>query len=207
MTILTKITLSNDNREVIHLLKSRERIHALILRGLDFDSKNRVLWRDEQHGMKTILYVLSEDTPNYDFIFNEYDRYADVRSTSYDGLLRSLQLGQKYQFRLTCDPIINKNIDEHTRGKKVPLVGNDAKLWVIRKLEDSGLSDITLGDTHDESKFVFFKNKGHKVTVRAQSYNGITTVSDVDELRKCLINGVGPAKAYGCGMLLLLPVR
>jgi CRISPR system Cascade subunit CasE len=93
------------------------------------------------------------------------------------------------------------------RGKKIPIVGKNARNWVVKKLEDSGLSDVELGDTHDESKFVFFKNKNHKITIRSQSYDGSVTIKDADSLKKSLVDGLGPSKAYGCGMLILEPIR
>jgi CRISPR system Cascade subunit CasE len=206
MITLTRIILHNT-RSVIHLLKSRERVHALILRGFPYGSEDRALWREEDHEDRTLLYVVSSQAPDYGFLSSEYDSLSDVRSTSYDGFLNSLHNGQKYGFRLTCNPVMNKNIDRSMRGKKIPIVGKNARNWVVKKLEDSGLSDVELGDTHDESKFVFFKNKNHKITIRSQSYDGSVTIKDADSLKKSLVDGLGPSKAYGCGMLILEPIR
>ena len=207
MTILTRIILHNT-RSVIHLLKSRERVHAMILRGFPYGSEDRVLWREEDHDDRTLLYAVSSQIPDYGFLNDEYDSASNVQSTSYEGFLDSLHAGQKYGFRLTCNPVMNKKNGEYSsRGRRVPLVGKNARSWVIKSLEDSGLSDIDLGDTHDESKFVFFKNKDHKVTIRSQSYDGLVTVKDEDSLKRSLVNGIGPSKAYGCGMLILEPIR
>ena len=208
MTILTRIILHNDSRSVIHLLKSRERIHALTLRGLpDNDGNNHSLWRCEDHDDRTFIYVLSDNKPDYGFINAKYDLNADIRSTSYDGLLRSLHNGQKYSFQFECNPTMStkKNMYD-SRGKRIPIVGENAREWVVNKLGASGLTDIILADNHSENKYVFTKNHGeHQVTLRTQSYNGLITVDDEDTLKKALVNGIGPAKAYGCGMLILSP--
>lgn len=46
----------------------------------------------------------------------------------------------------------------------------------------------------------------HRVTLVVAQYDGVLTVTDADRLRTALCDGIGPAKAYGCGLLTLAPL-
>lgn len=55
----------------------------------------------------------------------------------------------------------------------------------------------------------FTKNTTHngpRVSLVTATYEGRLRVTDVDVLRERLLGGVGPAKAYGCGLLTLAPL-
>ena len=48
-----------------------------------------------------------------------------------------------------------------------------------------------------------FRRRDRTVTVRTARFDGVLEVTDVDALRSTLVNGLGKAKAYGCGLLTL----
>ncbi len=41
------------------------------------------------------------------------------------------------------------------------------------------------------------------VTLTTVTYDGILQITDADAFRRALTNGIGHAKAYGCGLLTL----
>lgn len=47
---------------------------------------------------------------------------------------------------------------------------------------------------------------GPRVNLVTATYQGRLRVTDVEALRDRLLNGIGPAKAYGCGLLTLAPL-
>jgi CRISPR system Cascade subunit CasE len=152
--------------------------------------------------------VVSNTNPDYDFIQVEYDATATVNTTVYDGFLNALDTTSKYRFVFTANPIINKKkTPDQKRGNRVPLIGKSAREWVIRKLGESGFENIVLDDIHDEKVLIFKKNGTHTVKIRQQTYSGIVTIVNVDQVRNALLNGLGSEKAYGCGMVTLIPVR
>lgn len=53
----------------------------------------------------------------------------------------------------------------------------------------------------------FAHRGGAPVTLTRVTYNGILQVTDPAALRRALTGGIGPAKAYGCGLLTLAPNR
>ncbi|MEU2558387.1 type I-E CRISPR-associated protein Cas6/Cse3/CasE [Streptomyces longispororuber] len=54
----------------------------------------------------------------------------------------------------------------------------------------------------------FTKNgRGAKVVITSVTFEGHLEVTDAEALTHHLLHGIGPAKAYGCGLLTLAPVR
>ncbi|GAB3558397.1 CRISPR system Cascade subunit CasE [Actinopolyspora lacussalsi] len=75
------------------------------------------------------------------------------------------------------------------------------------------------GDTADASEFAgdvritarerhsFAKKRGSKpVVLHTATFEGRLRVTSVELLRRALLHGIGPAKAYGCGLLTLAPL-
>ena len=47
---------------------------------------------------------------------------------------------------------------------------------------------------------------GPTITVSVATFEGVLIVTDPENLRSALTAGIGPAKAYGCGLLTLAPL-
>lgn len=116
--------------------------------------------------------------------------------------------GQRLAFFLTANPI--KTITDAQRdakpGKKsekcrVPLIKEeDQREWIARKFADAG--EIEAVNVLPQAPIYFRKgNRGGKlVTV---TFDGVLRVSDPTRMTELLENGIGPAKAFGCGLLLV----
>ncbi|WP_030894736.1 MULTISPECIES: type I-E CRISPR-associated protein Cas6/Cse3/CasE [Streptomyces] len=61
---------------------------------------------------------------------------------------------------------------------------------------------LTRRDVHRFRK----KKHGAPITLSTASFQGRLRVTDVETLRTSLLAGIGPAKAYGCGLLTLAPL-
>ncbi|MFI7536506.1 type I-E CRISPR-associated protein Cas6/Cse3/CasE [Streptosporangium sp. NPDC049376] len=51
------------------------------------------------------------------------------------------------------------------------------------------------------------KQKAQRIIIDPVRYDGHLVVTDLDAFTAALVNGVGRAKAYGCGLLSLAPAR
>lgn len=140
-------------------------------------------------------------------------RRAPVRT---DGLLllgsREIQpcpsIGQRLAFVLTANPV--KTITDAERAAKpgkrsekcrVPLIKEeDQRNWLARKF--SGAAKLESADILPHAPLYFRKGKraGKLVTC---NFEGVLTVDDPEQLVRLLENGVGPAKGFGCGLLLV----
>jgi CRISPR system Cascade subunit CasE len=133
-----------------------------------------------------------------------------------DGLLllgsREIQptpsTGQRLAFLLTANPV--KTITDAERdakpGKKsekcrVPLIKeDDQRSWLARKLAPA--ATLESADILPHAPLYFRKSKyaGKLVTC---TFEGVLRVEESGQLAHLLENGVGPAKAFGCGLLLV----
>ncbi len=116
--------------------------------------------------------------------------------------------GQRLAFLLTANPV--KTITDTQRdakpGKKsgkcrVPLIKEEEQHeWIARKLASAG--EIEAVNILPHSLVYFRKgNRGGKLAT--VTFEGVLRVSDPTRIAELLANGIGHAKAFGCGLLLV----
>jgi len=66
-----------------------------------------------------------------------------------------------------------------------------------------GVPDVIIHDRRTER----FQRQGKTVTISKATFDGALEITDVEKLRQAMVAGMGPAKAYGCGLLTLAPLR
>ncbi|HNF92262.1 MAG TPA: type I-E CRISPR-associated protein Cas6/Cse3/CasE [Accumulibacter sp.] len=117
-------------------------------------------------------------------------------------------VGQRLAFVLTANPV--KTIVDAQRDSKpgkqsekcrVPLVKEgEQRQWLARKL--AGAADVEGAEILSHPPVYFRKgNRGGKLVVC--TFEGILRVTSPDPLNGLLENGIGPAKSFGCGLLLV----
>jgi len=126
----------------------------------------------------------------------------------------SLQAGQQLRFLLVANPI--KMIkDEKGRTDaagepkkcRVPLVReDDQRAWIERKFQGAAILETLAIDPVFPLRFR--KNKDDKAgKIQQVNFQGVLCVEDVVALTALIQSGIGPAKAFGCGLLSLARVR
>jgi len=115
------------------------------------------------------------------------------------------QHGQQLAFRLLGNP--TKKSD----GKRIALTEEDDYYdWLHRKGDLHGFDVLYShptpfwinGDESDQDTYA----KGD-IPHFAVRYDGLLSVSDADRMQETLTTGIGPAKAFGFGLLTLAPPR
>lgn len=136
-----------------------------------------------------------------------------------DGTIRLLKLqpyqprpatGQLVRFTLCANPV--KRLTEKTgpddagRQARVPLIREEQRLdWLVRQLSPAV---EVLESNIVEWRDLFFtipreQGQGRAGKHATVTFTGVGEVRDPDRLTGLLKNGVGPAKAFGCGLLVL----
>lgn len=118
---------------------------------------------------------------------------------------------KSYRFSLLANP--TKKVRSDTAGnllknsRRVPLSRREDLLdWLARKSKEAGFSfDPAITRTAPRPRQTFVK-KGQVGLHSATEFVGILQVTDPALFRKAAVSGVGPAKAFGFGMLCLSPV-
>ena len=161
---------------------------------------------------KTVLMV-SEREP----VFNNY---WSVESKSYDPVISE---GDSFRFRICANPTVANsisgkhqrhdvvmNLKRKLREEGVELSQNEivqraVTEWMVRK---AGLNGFSVDENslliHSYEKNETFKQQnGKKIVFSTATIEGSLTVKDKDKFRKALFCGIGSAKGFGCGMLMI----
>ncbi len=88
------------------------------------------------------------------------------------------------------------------QGKvRVPLIDEEEMNgWLQRQLQGAGLVKEVMISRQDR---IYFRKKKHAGKIATVVFQGILEVEDSQLLAGKLTNGIGPAKAFGCGLLSL----
>ncbi len=117
----------------------------------------------------------------------------------------------RYHFSLVANPTRKVRSDQHGKllknSRRLPLTKREELLaWLQRKGEQHGFQfDSETIKTIPRPRQLFIKN-GKAGLHTATEFKGNLTVSDQDEFVKASLYGIGPAKAFGFGMLCLSPL-
>jgi len=167
----------------------------------------RHLWRVDRLKHSLFILVMSPDKPDFTHLIEQIGWPASEqkwKTTQYDSFLTNLQQGQQWQFRLQANPTFSKMNTEspNARGKITPCLRiDDQKQWFEAKMTKYG---VILGGYEVSNREVRqFARDGKTITLSIATFEGNLTVANPDLLREALTNGIGRAKAYGCGLLTL----
>lgn len=116
--------------------------------------------------------------------------------------------GMVLRFHLTANPtkrIRDRGGKKKNQGRcRVPLIDEDEiRSWLVRKFADSAHLQEMIVASKD---IIYFRKKGMPGKVVTVTCDGLLTVSDGDLFKEMVIKGIGPAKAFGCGLLSLARV-
>lgn len=163
------------------------------------------------------LIVQSQVEPNWKFLLrpqadqfgSQFPAAVDVRVKEVGPTYEAFRPNQKLTFKLTAGPnqtvpYTDKERELLTRGHKVHqrkrwLTRYDEQVdWLVRQFE--GCAD--LHDVHlTEKQIIEGKQSTNLLRFRAITFNGMLYIHDVNLFREKLLQGVGPGKPYGLGML------
>ena len=137
-----------------------------------------------------------------------------------------LHPGQRLRFVLRANPAMSVSAPGARRGKKVDAVmhakfnlagderkaftgGSDAALdWLIARGPAIGASfDRERCSATGYNQVIIRKDDAREpITFSEIDYEGVLTVADPAKLTAALFTGVGKARSYGCGLMLVRPV-
>ncbi|MBB5874341.1 CRISPR system Cascade subunit CasE [Allocatelliglobosispora scoriae] len=219
---LTRFRINTARRGARKLLGSPHTMHAAVRAAFanpeDHEREGtRTLWRLDAPAPATVhLYVVSPGKPDLTHLVEQAGwPTTDTWDTrDYDGLLGSLRNGQRWAFRLTANPVHNGRLTKDAKETQRFGYLREAEQadWLVNRAARHG---FTVADQDDggpnlmlhRRQNVTFRRGNGSVTLVTATYDGILDITDVEAFRRTLTGGLGHAKAYGCGLLTLAPVR
>lgn len=214
---------ASDRRPFWRLIQNSYEVHTLIwdLFGDDPDQERDFLFRIEYNENLPSFIVVSNREP-----VNRYGVW-NVDSKNYDPKIVS---GQRLFFSLRANPVRTKRDDkgkqkrhdvvmetktlqklkgipEDQRRSLPEIVKMAGYAWLAIRAESHGFV-VVQHEVHADGyrQHEFLKSKGKKsVKFSTIEYSGILTVTDPVLFVESLMKGIGPAKGFGCGLLLVKP--
>ncbi len=198
----------------------REHQHLWRLFEVDPDAKRDFLFRREQpSGGFPHFYLLSDRQPQHD------EGVWRIETKEYRPVIRN---GQRLSFTLRANPVVTRrgengrqqrhdvvmDLKHRTGYQKLPksersslacLIEEAGQAWLRARAETNGFSFASgelRVDGYDQHQ-ALKKGHGNPIRYSTLDYVGLLTVEDVDLFQQALIHGIGSAKAFGCGLLLV----
>ncbi len=192
------------------------------------DRKRDFLYRYEPVKGWPTFYTVSSREPN------DPGGLWDILSKQYTPKISG---GERFAFTLRVNPIRNKRDENdrhhrhdvvmdaktHLRFKELPedqrpriaaLVQEAGTAWLKSResefgflIEEDKEKPKVRADCYVQHKL--FKDKGPKpITFSTLDLNGFLTVVNPERfIEKSLFQGIGPAKGFGCGLMMIRPIR
>lgn len=172
------------------------------------------LYRIDGTGSGVLLYVVSEREPE-----REHDHWR-LESKPYDP---KLEAGDRLAFKVRVNPTIRSKTD----GKRHDIVMHERKTalaagkhradlpawaetaqevvpqWLAKRGAKAGFRlESALVESYDRLRFRKARSS-RRVTLGTADTSGTLVVTDPARLRQTLFHGLGAAKGFGCGLMLV----
>lgn len=202
---LTRLSLDPRSAQARRDLADAYDMHRTLSRVFaqdDVHAPPRFLWRFEPHGAWSDPVVLVQSAhaaewARLDAMGGYLKKSAETKAVPLDRLLQHVA---RYRFRLLANPTVTRE------GKRYGLAAEDAQLaWLARQGLRCGFEvQAAVVSASD----VLTSNKGGRsISLQRACFEGVLQVTDVDKVAGVLQEGIGPGKAFGCGLLSLGPSK
>ncbi|EHI70426.1 type I-E CRISPR-associated protein Cas6/Cse3/CasE [Streptococcus ictaluri] len=210
---ISRVEIDKNNRQKIRDLRNIESYHGWVEQSFPKELEQKIhtrkLWRIDQLQGSYYLIVISSEKPDLRLL-EKYGVKDSAQTKSYDALLSSIKKGKRMGFRVVLNPVISLASRDgyHKRGVMKPhtTVEHQLKYLRDRSLKNGFLLKEDDFSIVEKGYEVFNKGTSHPIKLIKVVYEGILTVNDADLFRRTLIEGIGKKKAYGFGMMTVIPL-
>lgn len=218
---LSRVEIDLNNRQKIKELTHLGAYHNWVEQSFPDEiaehKRLRHLWRIDRLAGKSYLLVLSQEAPDLELL-GAYGVEKTAMTKPYDPFLDRIKEGEIMQFRLTANPVRAISQPGRKQPRMVPhiTVGQQRK-WLTDRAEGLGFEIVKTvsADSMDSDGTENFNivsrdwpilRRGHR-TLRLSrvTYEGLLRVNDLDQFKQTLMNGGGREKAFGMGLMTVIP--
>lgn len=205
MIYLTRV-MTNTAETVRRRLSDNYAWHREIWRAFpDRENEERdFLFRLDRDANRVTVWILSAQKPT-PLEWGQKTRGWEIKEVS-DTFLTH----RRYQFSLRVNPtvmhVVRNDAGERKKNgqRKTIYDATELERWLRNKGEQSGFA-IEQYACAPPVKEYFYK-QGIKGVHARVDFTGVLTVSDPEKFQYAYQHGIGPAKAFGFGLLLLRPI-
>ena len=229
---LSRLALDPRDRRVRRDLADVRQMHRTVMSAFpsvttpgQARAEMAVLYRVEanERSGNVVLLVQSRVRPDWGGLPVAY--LADCRgdlenpaTKSVSEAMTALREGQVLRFRLRANP--TKKVDTKSGpdgrrryGRRVDLRTETEQIaWLARRAQAAGFGLIPVRPDSDipavrvgAGEKLLSRGKGSNVTLVGVLFEGLLRIVDPDRVRRTLEEGLGPGKAFGCGLISVAP--
>ncbi|WP_148252066.1 type I-E CRISPR-associated protein Cas6/Cse3/CasE [Aidingimonas lacisalsi] len=135
-----------------------------------------------------------------------------------------LEVGDQLAFRLRANPTVAKSVagkrgqradvlmaakypfeagKERTSQACIEAMDEAARGWLVERAESCGFRLPVEPEVGAYRQHALPKSKGRPIRFSSVDYEGLLEVTDPGRLTETLAHGIGRAKAFGCGLIML----
>lgn len=192
---ITQFEINTKNHLVFKDLTSLSAYHGMIESAFPAEQllgiRKRHLWRLD----KGKILLVSEDKPDK----NALAKYGkNIQAKNYDTFLNSLNTNTIYAFEIVANPT-----KQGPNKKRISIYDEQDQLnWLKKKSLANGFE---IQSTRIAAKKNPIVNKRHFKFISAK-FKGTLTITNPKKFKNAMINGIGHDKAYGMGLLTVIPL-
>lgn len=184
------------------------------------------LYRVDWPNGSPVVYVISSREPVYQ------GGVWKLESKPFKPVIRT---GQRLVFSLRANPIVSRRLEpdgegrrkqvrhdvvmdakkkikeesEKSRFRMADLIQQEGTRWLHSRADKHGFSideGAVRADAYRQIRFRKGKSR-NTVSISTIDFTGILQVTDPERFRESLESGIGPAKGFGCGMMMVRPAQ
>jgi CRISPR system Cascade subunit CasE len=203
---LHRIRLNPRSREARRDLADPYQMHRTLVRAFVADAQSppaRFLWRIEPviGGFAIPAVLVQSALAGHWQVLQELPGYLHpedgVQSKRFDPLAMVTRW-PACRFRLVANPTVTR------AGKRIGLGGQSEQIaWLTRQAEKHGFAMTACLVASSDIISTQASKAAAAITLGRVCYEGVLTVQDPPRLAAAIKQGIGPAKAFGCGLLSL----
>lgn len=177
-----------------------------------------ILFRiDPQPAGRAVILVQSALEPNWDYAFHNASHLL-IGPPQTKQIQPRFEQNQRLRFRLLANPTKRlrqasqhangQPVEQRWVGKRVPVPNARLEEWLTTRAAKAGFQVAEFATVQPGYVYVNKTREaadGHRM--RSVRFEGLLEVTDPERFRETLIRGIGPAKAFGFGLLSVAPVR
>lgn len=208
---LSRVKIDTDNRKKVKNLNHLGAYHHWVEESfpdeINKNKRSRKLWRVDSLQGDQYLLIVSENKPNL-VKLETYGVDGSAQSKDYNRLLNHLTVGDRLRFRVKLNPIKSLSTGKASgeRGRVIPLVTDEQqRKFLLERSVKNGFSIEEDEFTIVNKGFELLKRRGKELKVASVTYEGMLNISDLTKFKEILVNGFGKKKAYGFGLLTVIP--
>ena len=203
---LSRVAIDTKKYDTMKALYNMQIFHGMVEKSFSGE-RQRKLWRLDTLGGTDYLLLLSDTPPENETLPNQIGfEYSCWETKAYDKLLTSIKKGSKWRFRLTANPTVSIMREGKQRGKvKAITIAEKQREWLKSQGIKRGF--FIENDSFDvvKSEWKTFKKERTEINILGATFEGILTVIDEELFIQTLKTGIGREKAYGMGLLTVIP--